>query len=276
MKRKIFIYILICIMGIMCTSCRKESSASTVRETANPETETEYVLPEINTVEALEDDGMEMSAAEALQSAMKGKHSVLEMWSGHGYEDRRQDRVFFLDTIDPVQDEIKDFPDTGLYRVNMLKYNVSPDMGGVTYDGVCKWKAFLSVDLDRDGIKEVIVQRDSGSMMSLHYAGGEVYMTKVPNSLGYEIYENGVWTATNGAFGICYWRIYPAKGAMYIQKLAEENRRGYGSPLETYMIMDKSVTMEEHDAYVEQLVGGLTPLEWYDFTEENIDRYVID
>ena len=39
-------------------------------------------------------------------------------------------------------------------------------------------------------------------MMSLHYAGGEVYMTKVPNSLGYEIYENGVWTATNGAFGI--------------------------------------------------------------------------
>ncbi|MBD5158208.1 MAG: hypothetical protein HDT13_11330 [Butyrivibrio sp.] len=186
------------------------------------------------------------------------------------------DRVFFLDTIDSVQDEIKDFPDTGLYRVNMLKYNVSPDMGGVTYDGVCKWKAFLSVDLDRDGIKEVIVQRDSGSMMSLHYAGGEVYMTKVPNSLGYEIYENGVWTATNGAFGICYWRIYPAKGAMYIQKLAEENRRGYGSPLETYMIMDKSVTMEEHDAYVERLVGGLTPLEWYDFTEENIDRYVID
>lgn len=118
MKRKIFIYILICIMGIMCTSCRKGSSASTVRETANPETvtiqtsgseetekqtvkvqeaetETEYVLPDINTVEALEDDGMEMSVAEALQSAMKGKHSVLEMWSGHGYEDRRQDRVFF-------------------------------------------------------------------------------------------------------------------------------------------------------------------------------------
>ena len=26
----------------------------------------------------------------------------------------------------------------------------------------------------------------------------------------------------------------------------------------------------------DKLIGGLTPLEWHDFTEENIDRYVVD
>ncbi len=43
-----------------------------------------------------------------------------------------------------------------------------------------------------------------------------------------------------------------------------------------YNIMYKDVTKEEHDAYVGELIGGLEPLEWHEFTEENIDRYVVD
>lgn len=38
----------------------------------------------------------------------------------------------------------------------------------------------------------------------------------------------------------------------------------------------EQVPKEEYDAYDEELTGGVAPLEWHEFTGENIDRYVAD
>ena len=61
------------------TEAQSEIQTEVPKETeleAPQETIAEY---ELNTVESLEDDGKDMSAAEAIRSAMKGKHSVLEL-----------------------------------------------------------------------------------------------------------------------------------------------------------------------------------------------------
>lgn len=287
--KKYFIYILLLVMGTVCTACVKGSFASTSIETsiaetterrtdkeqesltAPPsETETEY-SEEINTVESLEDDGKEMSAAEAIRSAMKGKRSALEL--------TREERFFFLrDGDEPYYaKEIKDMTVDGLRRIDLHRYNrgawgISP-IWTETWD---KWEKFICVDLDQDGTKEVVLGGDSINVF-LHYKDGEVYLTEpTPRLFPYEVYENGICLSEGGAFSTGYNRLYPAKGAMYVESVAyftDNSDIGFDS---NYEIMGKAVTKEEYEAYIEQLIGGSTPLEWHEFTEENIDRYVAD
>ncbi|MBD5157401.1 MAG: hypothetical protein HDT13_07200, partial [Butyrivibrio sp.] len=141
-----------------------------------------------------------------------------------------------------------------------------------------KWDRFICVDLDQDGKKEVLAEGRGGGVV-LYCGGEEVYMTVITSQcFPYEIYENGICIdGAGGAFSTGYNRLYPAKGAMYIERIAYmEVRENYVLDIPPYKIMDKGVTKEECEAYIEELVGGLTPLEWHDFTEENIDRYVVD
>lgn len=287
--KKYFIYILLLVMGTVCTACVKGSFASTAIETsiaetverrtdkeqesltAPPsETETEY-SEEINTVESLEDDGKEMSAAEAIRSAMKGKRSALEL--------TREERFFFLrDGDEPYYaKEIKDMTADGLRRIDLHRYNrgawgISP----IWTEAWDKWEKFICVDLDQDGTKEVVLGGDSINVF-LHYKDGEVYLTEpTPRLFPYEVYENGICLSEGGAFSTGYNRLYPAKGAMYVESVAyftDNSDIGFDS---NYEIMGKAVTKEEYEAYIEQLIGGSTPLEWHEFTEENIDRYVAD
>ena len=310
--KKISVYILICIVGAMCAACTKGSSTlsntgetvqgmpepstsdtetskeqstesesqsktekETIRET-EPETSQETVVKyELNTVESLEDDGKEMSVAEALRSTMKGKHSALELFD--------DERLFYLErsgsNIEPNPANrgcIEDMPDTGLARINMLTYNRGGFLGGIT-PNAASWERFVCVDLDGNGTKEVIIY--GGPYIVLHCAGTEVYMTSVYSRMApYIIYENGVWEASSGAFDRQFYRLYPAKGAIYRESLTYEYIvPDYGDPsFNQYKIMGKDVTEEELNAYLEELIGGLTPLEWHEFTEENIDKYVVD
>lgn len=297
MKRKIFVFILTCIILIMTVACGKdgksenytsaivkddtETAQNTKAQTTEahePETgtseETE-IRYELNTVEALEDDGKEMSVAEAIKSTMKGKHSALELM----YDER----LFHLAENERIDGgwnevtEIKDMPDAGLARINMNTYNRKLDKSIVPINKA-EWDSFVCIDLDNDGKKEVLVKGGPGGV-ALHYAGGEVYMTVInTRSFPIDIYENGVYSRDGGGvFGEIYSRLYPTKGAMYDIMVAHKyDDEGLTTNPPIYKIMEKDVAKEEYDAYVEELIGGLTPLEWHEFTEENIDRYVVD
>lgn len=296
--KKISIFLLICIMVAVFAACAKRSSAQNFADgisesesvsgqnTAQSETfkeqrETETQIEtetttddpeeyELNTVESLEDDGKEMSAAESLRSAMNGKHSVLEL--------TYRERLFSLTDGDGWQqaDEIKDMADAGLARINMLTYNRGV---GLAIMPIAKagWKYFVCVDLDQNGTKEVLVHGTSGGAV-LHYSEGEVYMTVInERSFPNDIYENGIYRRDGGGVGCtAYDRLYPAKGAMYCRIMAyNSDNEGLITP-PVYKVMNKAVTKEEYDAYLKDLIGGLTPLEWHEFTEENIDKYVVD
>lgn len=306
--RKLAVCILVCIMGVTCAACTKGSSAlsgngemtentletsgisdetskgqnveaesSTETQTKAPqETDTEAPKEtveeyELNTVESLEDDGKETSAAEAIRGTMKGTRSALELM----YNDRLYMRVG--GGWPNSEDSIKDMPDTGLARINMLTYNRVWDTA-ITPVKEAKWESFVCVDLDQDGTKEVLVKGGPGGV-ALHYVGGEVYMTVINlRGFPYDVYENGICYRCEGsAWSHQYDRYYPAKGAMYRANLTdiEEGRAENGS-MDYYKIYGKDVTKEEYYAYVDELIGGLTPLEWHEFTEENIDKYVVD
>ena len=293
MKRKIFVFIAIFILGITAVSCAKvnnaeentskitegdtESAQNTeihITHVHEPESETvreTEVKYELNTVEALEDDGKEMSSAEAIRSVMKGKHSALELMF--------DERFFSLTKNTGWQqaDEIKDMSDTGLARINMLTYNRAMDKGITPMDKAV-WRSFVCVDLDQNGTDEILVKGGPGGVV-LHYAGGEVYITVINvRAFPCDVYENGVYNeGDGGAFALGYDRLYPAKGAMYTEKMAYKyDDEGLTINKPKYQIKGKDVAKEEYDAYVEGLIGGLTPLEWHEFTEENIDRYVVD
>lgn len=245
-----------------------ETQTETPQGTESEAPEEKY---ELNTVESLENDGKEMSAAEALRSAMKGEHSALELM----FDERLYNRTG--GGWPNSEDSIKDMPDTGLARINMLTYNRQLDTA-ITPVKEAKWERFVCVDLNQDGTKEVLVEGGPGGV-ALHYAGGEVYMTVI-NTRGfpYKVYENGIcYRGEGSAWGYQYDRYYPAKGAMYRANLTdiEEGRAEDGS-MDYYKIDGKEVTKEEYYAYVKDLIGGLTPLEWHEFTEENIDKYVVD
>ncbi len=305
--KKISDFILICLLGSMCTACTKgsstlsnagetvqgmpetsafdietskeqstesESQSETEKETLN-ETEAEtpqetVVEYELNTVEALEDDGKGMSAAEALRSTMKGKHSALELMF--------RERLFCLtkDTGWQQADEIEDMPDAGLYRINMLTYNRMLDTA-ITPIEKANWERFVCVDLDRNGIKEVLVKGGPGGV-ALHYAGGKVYMTVINvRNFPCNVYENGVCTQGGGsAWSLGHDKYYPAQGAMYYEALAYKEEGRIDGSADYYKINNEKVTKEEYYSYIEELIGGLTPLEWHEFTEENIDKYVVD
>lgn len=246
-----------------------ESEAPTETETdASQETIVEY---ELNTVEALEDDGKEMSAAEALRSTMKGRHSALELMF--------RDRVYtrYGGGWPNSEDSIKDMPDTGLARINMLTYNRMLDTA-ITPIEKANWESFVCVDLDENGTKEVLVNGGPGGVI-LHYAGGEVYMTVINvRSFPFDIYENGICAQGSGsAWSLGHDRYYPAKGAMYRASLTyREEGRFEDGHADYYKINNKDVTRDEYYSYTDELIGGLTPLEWHEFTEENIDKYVVD
>lgn len=305
--RKLTVYLMVCIMGVTCTACTKGSSTlnnnggitenisgtsaagdetskgqkaeteipSETQTEAPQETETEapketIVEYELNTVGSLEDDGRDMSAAEAIRSVMKGKHSALELMF--------DERLFSLTEGWGWQeaDEIKDMSDAGLARINMLTYNRQLDTA-ITPIEKAKWESFVCVDLDQDGTKEVLVQGGPGGV-ALHYAGGEVYMTVINvRAFPADIYESGVYRRDGGGWACtAYARLYPANGAMYYRIITyNADNEGLTTP-SIYEIMNKEVTKEEYDAYVEELIGGLTPLEWHEFNEENINKYVVD
>ena len=310
--KKISVYILICILCTMCAACTKGSSTlsnvgETVQSMPEPSTsdteaskeqstesefqsETESEAPketesetqpetvggyELNTVESLEDDGKEMSVAETIRSTMKGRHSALELFD--------DERLFYLErsgsNIEPNpanRGSIEDMPDTGLARINMLTYNRRGFLGGIT-PNAASWERFVCVDLDGNGTKEVIIY--GGPYIVLHCAGTEVYMTSIYSRMApYIIYENGVCETAAGAFDRQFYRLYPAKGAIYQERFIYEYivPEGMDTSHNVYELMGKDVTEEELNAYLEELIGGLTPLEWHEFTEENIDKYVVD
>lgn len=253
------------------TEAQSETQTEVPKETQTEVPQETVVKYELNTVESLEDDGKDMSAAEAIRSAMKGKRSALEL--------TREERFFFLrDGDEPYYaKEIKDMPADGLRRIDLHRYNrgawgISP-IWTETWD---KWEKFICVDLDQDGTKEVVLDGDSINVF-LHYKDGEVYLTEpTPRLFPYEVYENGICLSEGGAFSTGYNRLYPAKGAMYVESVAyftDNSDIGFDS---NYEIMGRAVTKEEYEAYIEQLIGGSIPLEWHEFTEENIDRYVAD
>lgn len=285
MRNKILIYVLICAIAIIFTSCAKEGTAAKTEtgtskiqavlnstESHNTETEALFGIDSVYEARMLgfyENDGKETNAAEALRSAMKGTRSVLEL--------TKDERIFGLGGLSGTQyvEEVKDMPDSGLAGINLLEYNSNYALSLMSKT---EWVCFLCADLNQDGTKEVLLV-GNGARAVLHYAGDEVYMTVMPPGLfPSEVYENGVCINREwSSWSLCYDMYYPAKGAMYLKRIAYSDEGRYAETgSDIYEIDSKRVTREEYYAYVEQLVGGLTPLEWYDFTEENIDRYVID
>ncbi|MCM1308017.1 MAG: hypothetical protein NC223_05400 [Butyrivibrio sp.] len=266
MKNKITICALSAAAAVLCTSCAQKAplgnEAPKIRfaETSAYEADTE---------EYPDDGALKSGAAEALRAAMKGKRPVLEL--------KNDERLFGLGGFSDMRyaEEVKDMTDMGLSEINLLEYCANK---ALSLTGETKWECFLTADLNRDGTDEVLLVGNDIRAV-LHYAGGEVYFTAVPSEVfPSEVYENGVCANSEwSAWSLCHYMYYPAKGALYVDMPAYSDEGRYeenGSDI--YEIDGKRVSREEYYAYVDGIIGGLTPLAWYDFTEENIDRYVAD
>lgn len=271
MRNKLLIYLLVSAMAVLCISCTRKGAA-TEKETAKTQVTDLRFTEATSSADSVHENALKTGAAEALRSAMKGTRDVFELTK----DERLFDLGGFSDTRYAA--EVKDMPDTGLTKVNVLEYGRNYKLS--LTDGV-EWQCFLCVDLDQDGTKEVLLVGKGGKGVRaiLHYAGNEVYFTAMPSAMfPSEVYENGVCTNKEwSVWSLCHDAYYPARGAMYVDMLAYSDEGRYEEiSSDIYEIDNKRVTKDEYYAYINDLTGGLTPLEWYDFTEENIDRYVID
>lgn len=246
------------------------------------ETETENpYISEINTVESLEDDGKEMSAAEALRSALRGKRSALDLVDSFD-EKYGEDRVFSDRVLENKifdASEIKDYPNDGLARINVLEWNRLWVSG---IPNSWKWESFTCVDLDNDGAKEIFLKSE-GCDAILYYCDDDVYISYIDMGYGKaKIYKNGILSTISGAaytddeYNRFYYKFRPVKGALYRELLAGS---WYEAGQIHYTLDHRIIKKEEYDAhakdYIKEITGG-SELEWHDFSEENIDKYVVD
>ncbi len=246
---------------------RKEETTS-VEPTTEQETETLH--PELYTVEALPDDGRELSAAEALRSTLKGNHSALELTYGNGMSFINTDHDI---TPSELSEKLKPKPIDKYPRVNIREYNRTSL--GVTSKNYEVWDAFSCVDMDGNGINEIILYQRGGDYSSpqavLYYCDDEVFMWNTGYRDMDDIYKNGIFIIYDGVNAISYFKGYPVKGAFYAVNEAYEDTWADGK----WYIHEENVSREEFDEYMSVILPDRTAFaEMYEFTDENIDLYI--
>lgn len=142
------------------------------------------------------------------------------------------------------------------------------------------WK-MVFIDLDgKDGIKECVLRcRDSETHHNIifHYSAGEVYATEFTYRDGKFIYANGVIEGSGSASGTYWNRICFERGERAVQ--VKEVGWDYGDDrTEAWITVDGilyEVPGEVCSAWRKENNFPGDEAEEYDFTEENVKKYIV-
>ena len=271
MKKSLIAVLLITVMLLM--ACGKESytpesTVAVTEEATTGEVITEEPTSEESTTETpteaptkgvMEDDGKDLEPIEMMKSVMLGKHS-------------------FIDTSS--NNELMDI--TYYESVNSGKVESIP----------FEWTGFTVVDLDGDGIDEVIadVRGMSVSITSyldslrliFHYEDGNIYLSTLPFGEAKRFFDTGVIYTCKGAFAIYWYRISFENGKVVQNDYIAEIKYGRDTKA---VIEGKDASEDEYESYVAEITDGKAIIEggyaefedmkFYKFTEENIEKYIV-
>ena len=165
-----------------------------------------------------------------------------------------------------------DFFDTYLQRnISLQDYCIEE----CTVDDFKVYFMFSIVDLDGDDVPEVVLYvGPPGINLVFHYENGKVYGQSfgVPETT--DIRTNGLFELTNQV----YWALckleFSEKSYNYIKIALSDSNNDLGETV--FYLNDTEVTEAEFNDFVSNSDYWKTDLaSWYEFNEENIDKYLI-
>lgn len=127
---------------------------------------------------------------------------------------------------------------------------------------------FAVVDMDRDGMPEVVIY--TGDNVVLHYEDNTVYAHQFGSRQMQMIKIDGSYYGSNSAFGGVYLRI-KFNGKTFTKETIGEYDEQEGS----YVIQGKKVSKEEFDRLIAELTAP-DEIDMVDLTQENIAAAPID
>ena len=237
MRKLLFLSV---IFLIMLTGCgkqedTKETTASVNQETTENTTQKPVERP---TKGVMEDDGKDLTAMEMLKSIVLGKHS-------------------FINAGTKLETDLVYYGETGDH--------------GLSKDEKFAIKEFIVVDLDGDGIKEVLAWTNAAlsTILEFHYEDGIVYMYE--NSYGgiRIVYSSGVCLSQTTAYDTYYYETEYDKYKSEIKNVVLA--QSYHDTM-LYYLDDKEITEEEFNEYKEAKLNEV--LEPIPFTPDNVELYI--
>lgn len=132
-----------------------------------------------------------------------------------------------------------------------------------------KIDSFSVIDLDGDGIKEVVLYINPGYAEILHYANGKVYLSGTSYRGLAALRTDGTFEGSSGASNTNVMKAQFVNNALHTVDIAI-----FDSDKHVYRIGDKNVTMEEWIAWDKDRSDKVPLCEEHDFTGDNINEYV--
>ncbi len=137
---------------------------------------------------------------------------------------------------------------------------------------------FAVVDFDHDGIAEIVLDTNmhyTGERVVCHYEDNNVYLSLLAFRPSAYIYNNGITTGSGSAFTFYHYSISFDRGRVEcnIETTWDDS---HDSEIPDLYVGDKKVTEEEYNSFIDTLMTNSTEVEWYDYTDENINKYIVD
>lgn len=127
---------------------------------------------------------------------------------------------------------------------------------------------FMIVDMDGDGLEEVVLECSPGTSQVLHYEDGEVYSYQFGIRAMKRIHINGIYDASGGAANNYYLRLTNLNKDGYTEEMIARMDDDY------YEVEGEETTQEEWFAYVES-IESVELAEKMEFTEDVLDQQLL-
>ena len=255
MKKRLLALILSALLLINAVACNTvsapEKGDGTIEDTQT-ETESERDPTESNTEEETDDNQTNVTTSESDTSESDDSNDTKESKALKKYKDALYD---LINRMVPTE-------------------TIGWDLGGDQY---LEYLSFAIVDMNEDGFSELIVRnRDSldEEHAVLHYVTG--YEHLVSSSFGfrsmYYLMKDGTFSWTRSAgheYGISKLKI----DGFLREVIDLYTIKNDGTDDVEFFIYEQKVTKEELDVFAAQFSNERA--EFYDLTEENIEKYII-
>lgn len=129
---------------------------------------------------------------------------------------------------------------------------------------------FMIVDMDGDGMVEIVLECIPNITQVLHYEDGKVYSYQFGFRGMKRIHTNGIYEGSSSATNTSYWRLKELNAGGYIEeKLAE-----FDTFLDYYEVEEVEVSHETLSKYV-QSIEEVPLVDSIEFTEELLNTYLL-
>jgi hypothetical protein len=127
---------------------------------------------------------------------------------------------------------------------------------------------FMIVDMDGDGLEEVVLECSPGASQVLHYEDGEVYSYQFGTRAMKRIHINGIYDASGGAASNYYFRLTNLNKDGYTEEMIAKMKDDY------YEVEGEEVNSEEFFDYVNS-IESVELAEHMEFTEDMLNTYLL-